>query len=386
MPQTSPTESPAPLSTEHFDVLIVGAGISGVGGAYHLTRTSARGQELRRARSAGELRRHLADAQVPGHPLRQRPLHLRLPLQALDRAADRDRRRDPEVHGRGDRRERPRPAHPLPPQITSASWSSADNLWTDRGQRTDTGERAALHLPTSCGCARATTATRRATRPSGRAWTEFKGQIVHPQTWPEDLDYKGKNVLVIGSGATTATVVPAIAGDCEHVTVLQRSPTYFIPGATPTSWPTRCASSRSTRPGSTRSCGARSCTTRRCSRRRFDRPETVRKELLNGVRAYLGPRTTSKSTSRRATGRGSSASRSCPMATCSRASSAGKAVGGHRRDRDASPRRHPAQVGRGARGRHHRHRDRLQPERARRHRVHVDGKPSTSPTRSPIAA
>ena len=58
----------------------------------------------------------------------------------------------------------------------------------------------------------------------------YKGRIVHPQTWPEDLDYKNKKVLVIGSGATTATVVPAIAADCEHVTVLQRSPTYFIPG------------------------------------------------------------------------------------------------------------------------------------------------------------
>jgi cation diffusion facilitator CzcD-associated flavoprotein CzcO len=58
----------------------------------------------------------------------------------------------------------------------------------------------------------------------------YQGEMIHPQTWPEDLDYKGKKVLVIGSGATTATVVPAIAEDCEHVTVLQRSPTYFIPG------------------------------------------------------------------------------------------------------------------------------------------------------------
>ncbi|MDP6042130.1 MAG: NAD(P)/FAD-dependent oxidoreductase, partial [Candidatus Latescibacteria bacterium] len=58
----------------------------------------------------------------------------------------------------------------------------------------------------------------------------FKSQIVHPQNWPEDLNYKDKNVLVIGSGATMATVVPAIAADCNHVTVLQRSPTYLSPG------------------------------------------------------------------------------------------------------------------------------------------------------------
>jgi cation diffusion facilitator CzcD-associated flavoprotein CzcO len=58
----------------------------------------------------------------------------------------------------------------------------------------------------------------------------FKGRIVHPQTWPEDLDYIGKKVLVIGSGATAATLVPAIAADCAHVTMLQRSPTYFRTG------------------------------------------------------------------------------------------------------------------------------------------------------------
>jgi cation diffusion facilitator CzcD-associated flavoprotein CzcO len=57
----------------------------------------------------------------------------------------------------------------------------------------------------------------------------FHGTIVHPQTWPKDLDYRDKNVLVIGSGATTATVVPAIAAETRHTTVLQRSPTYFYP-------------------------------------------------------------------------------------------------------------------------------------------------------------
>lgn len=58
----------------------------------------------------------------------------------------------------------------------------------------------------------------------------FKGRVIHPQTWPDDLDYTGKRVIVIGSGATAATVVPAIAPACEHVTMLQRSPTYFSPG------------------------------------------------------------------------------------------------------------------------------------------------------------
>jgi cation diffusion facilitator CzcD-associated flavoprotein CzcO len=58
----------------------------------------------------------------------------------------------------------------------------------------------------------------------------FRGPIVHPQTWPEDLDYKGKRVLVIGSGATAATLIPAMAGTASHVTMLQRSPTFFRTG------------------------------------------------------------------------------------------------------------------------------------------------------------
>ena len=58
----------------------------------------------------------------------------------------------------------------------------------------------------------------------------FEGRIVHPQTWPEDLDYAGKRVVVIGSGATAATLIPAIANACAHVTMLQRSPTFFRTG------------------------------------------------------------------------------------------------------------------------------------------------------------
>ena len=58
----------------------------------------------------------------------------------------------------------------------------------------------------------------------------FAGRIVHPQTWPEDLELDGKKVVVIGSGATAATLIPAIAERCAHVTMLQRSPTFFITG------------------------------------------------------------------------------------------------------------------------------------------------------------
>ena len=56
----------------------------------------------------------------------------------------------------------------------------------------------------------------------------FRGEIVHPQHWPEDLDYAGKRVVVIGSGATAVTLVPAMAGDAGQVTMLQRSPSYVV--------------------------------------------------------------------------------------------------------------------------------------------------------------
>ena len=65
-------------------------------------------------------------------------------------------------------------------------------------------------------------------RPTWEGEAEFKGQIIHPQFWPESLDYKGKRVVVIGSGATAVTLVPAMAGTAAHVTMLQRSPTWMV--------------------------------------------------------------------------------------------------------------------------------------------------------------
>jgi cation diffusion facilitator CzcD-associated flavoprotein CzcO len=66
--------------------------------------------------------------------------------------------------------------------------------------------------------------------PKWLAMESFQGKLVHAETWPENLDYKRKKVVVIGSGATAATLIPAIAEDCEHVTMLQRSPTFFNTG------------------------------------------------------------------------------------------------------------------------------------------------------------
>ena len=117
----------------------------------------------------------------------------------------------------------------------------------------------------------------------------YQGQIVHPQTWPDDLDYTGKRVLVIGSGATAATLIPAIAGDCEHVTMLQRSPTYFYPRPNvdeladtlrelqiPDEWVHEIIRRRNLRDGQV------------IHQLSAEHPEMVIEELLNAARGYLG--------------------------------------------------------------------------------------------------
>ena len=76
----------------------------------------------------------------------------------------------------------------------------------------------------------ATTTTTQGYTPDFEGIEDFAGTVVHPQFWPEDLDYAGKRVVIIGSGATAVTIVPAMAGIAAHVTMLQRSPSYMLVG------------------------------------------------------------------------------------------------------------------------------------------------------------
>lgn len=112
-------------------------------------------------------------------------------------------------------------------RVIAASWSSDENLWTVDVLRTDTDE--ALRFTTSfLWMCMGYYKHSEGHTPEWPGTDRFKGPIVHPQTWPQDLDLTGKNVLVIGSGATAATLIPALAPDVEHVTMLQRSPTFFF--------------------------------------------------------------------------------------------------------------------------------------------------------------
>ena len=125
-------------------------------------------------------------------------------------------------------------------RVTAAAWDSETSRWTVTADHD--GEPGRAHLRAALDLQRLLRLRRRATPPTSRASSGSRGTVVHPQHWPEDLDYAGKRVVVIGSGATAVTLVPALAGRARgrpHVTMLQRSPTYVlsVPGTDPIDQP-----------------------------------------------------------------------------------------------------------------------------------------------------
>ncbi len=111
--------------------------------------------------------------------------------------------------------------------VETISWSSEDRLWTVTSKNRESSETTVY----TCDVIWACTGYYRYDRghmPDYPGASKFKGQIVHPQFWTDDIDYEDKNVVVIGSGATAVTLVPAMAGKAAHVTMLQRSPSYVL--------------------------------------------------------------------------------------------------------------------------------------------------------------
>jgi len=274
--------------TEHFDVLIVGAGISGVGAAYHLSEQCPEKSYvvLEGLESFGGtwlMHRYpgiRSDSDLYTFGYRFKPW-TGPPIATADQILT----YMGEVIEENDLGSHIRYAH----TITSANWSNDENLWTLEGTRSDTGEP--VHFTTSfLWMCQGYYRHAEGHTPEWEGMDEFNGEIIHPQTWPEDLDYKGKNVVVIGSGATAATVIPAIAGDCGHVTMLQRSPTYFIPGRNENELADQL---RTLEIDET---WIHEITRRQIlhdqamlTRLAVDEPEMVKQELLAGVREYLGP-------------------------------------------------------------------------------------------------
>jgi len=112
-------------------------------------------------------------------------------------------------------------------QATSATWSSDDATWVVEALRKDTGETVRFRCNFLFMCS-GYYSYREGHTPEFAGRERFRGTIVHPQAWPSDLDYSNKNVVVIGSGATAVTLVPAMAPDVAHIVMLQRSPTYIV--------------------------------------------------------------------------------------------------------------------------------------------------------------
>ncbi len=221
------------IDVEHYDVLILGAGLSGIGAACHLRRRCPQKTfAILEARDAiggtWDLFRYPgirsdSDMFTLGYSFR--------PWEQAQSIADgpsilsyiRDTARDYRVE------DSIRFGH----RAIRADWSSADARWTVQAQRGD-GETVEL----TCSFLYSCTGYYRYDEgytPKFEGSERFRGQLIHPQHWPESFDYSGKRVVVVGSGATAVTLVPAMAERAAHVTMLQRSPSYIlsVPGRDP---------------------------------------------------------------------------------------------------------------------------------------------------------
>ena len=227
---------------EHVDVLIVGAGLSGIGAACHLRRTlPGRTFAILEARGASggtwDLFRYPgirsdSDMFTLGYSFRPWTSSTSI----ADGTAIREYVRETAREYRVDEAIR------YHRRAVAASWSSADARWTVEVRHTDGLDDAAAGDP-AADLAGATTSRLTCSflwvcagyyrydagyTPEFPGIGDYAGRVVHPQHWPEDLDYAGKRVVVIGSGATAVTLVPAMAETAGHVTMLQRSPSYVL--------------------------------------------------------------------------------------------------------------------------------------------------------------
>jgi monooxygenase len=165
-------------------------------------------------------------------------------------------------------------------QVRRANWNSAAQCWELTVEDGASGESRELRARFLHMCAGYYSYSQ-GHQPDFPGREDFRGDFVHPQFWPEDLDYSGKRVVVIGSGATAMTLVPAMADEAAEVVMLQRSPTWVVsPAGRKTASPICCAHccpeawAYASRAGRTRACSTGSTSAR------ASKPEKVREHLL----------------------------------------------------------------------------------------------------------
>ena len=211
--------APVPRKTPDFDMIIVGAGLSGIGMAHHLQRLCpwATYTILEARQAIGgtwDLFRYPgirsdSDMHTLGYNFRPWRDGLAIADGHKIRAYIEDTAREASIdeHIR------------FGTKVRSAAWSSSDAVWT---VETDAGSLTCRFLVSCAGYY----SYAEGYRPRWEGEETYAGTIVHPQFWPEDLDWRGKSIAVIGSGATAVTLIPALAEEAAHVTMVQRSPSY----------------------------------------------------------------------------------------------------------------------------------------------------------------
>ncbi|WP_444896887.1 flavin-containing monooxygenase [Microbulbifer sp. SSSA005] len=215
------------MKSTHFDVLIIGAGLSGVGMACHLSRECPRRSFAiieRRAqvggtwdlfkypgiRSDSDMYSFGYDFQPwSGEKILADGPSIQKYIETTAKQYDVKKR----IH--------------FGINLTTANWSSTDRAWTLEGHNTESGS------PVRYTCSFLIACTgyydhKEGYLPQYPGIENFQGKLIHPQQWPENLDYRSKRIIVIGSGATAVTLVPSLATTAQHVTMLQRSPSYII--------------------------------------------------------------------------------------------------------------------------------------------------------------
>lgn len=277
-----------PAHLEHFDVLIVGAGLSGIGSACHLRKNCpTKSYVILEARESmggtWDLFRYPgirsdSDMYTLGYSFK--------PWTEAKDIADGPAilKYVKETAAEYDVDSHIRYGH----HVKNCRWSTTDAIWTIESTLKDSGKTVYISCNMLLMCP-GYYSYAGGYSPQFAGQDDFQGMIVHPQKWPDDLDYRDKSVVVIGSGATAVTIVPAIADEVAHVSMLQRSPTYMAvrPYQDPFAARLRKYFSPKIAYAITRWRNVFFSGT--YYRQTREKPEKCKQDLLNGVRAHLGP-------------------------------------------------------------------------------------------------